>query len=194
MVGSKLEKEIISIFNRDISTLLSINQISKKLKKSYPNINNKVNSLIKEGILTKLETGRSYLCTINLENEKAIALLTINEADKKKQYEKKINLIKEEINDIKNKFKVYTILLHNTTLIFVLDYLNDKEAIKNLYENIKKFDLIFFDKTSFQQYLIKNPNLLNEFIIIYSYEKYYELVNEIKNNLILNNKKVKNKD
>ncbi|MEM2138667.1 MAG: hypothetical protein QXM96_00775 [Candidatus Woesearchaeota archaeon] len=187
MIGNKLEKEIISIFNRDISSFLSINQIAKELNKAYPNINNKVNSLIKEGILTKIVAGKSYLCTINLENEKAIALLTLNESEKKQKYKGKIENLLLEIKDIKNRFNILTIILHNNSLIVVLDYLNDQEAIKNLYKEIKRFNLIFFDKTSFQQYLLKNKSVLSEFVILYSYEKYYELLSQIKNNLIFQN-------
>lgn len=194
MVGNKLEKEIISIFNRDIFSFLSINQISKILKKSYPNINLKVNDLIKEGILLKYELGKSYFCSINLDNEKAIALLTLNEAEKKEIFLKQLkkqnskNNLFNEINEIKNKFKVYTILFYENKIIFVLDYINDKEAIKNLYNEIKNFELFFFDLNSFKDYLSYNHKNLSKFIVIYYYEKYYEILNSIKNNLIFSYK------
>ncbi|MEM4397307.1 MAG: hypothetical protein QW757_01625 [Candidatus Woesearchaeota archaeon] len=203
MTGNKLEKDIIEIFNRDISSFYTINQISKKLNKAYPYINNKVNSLIKEGILTKIVAGKSYLCTINLDSEKAIALLTLNEAEKKEKEikNKKIKNIISEIKEIKNKFSIYTILYYNSfnekeneketlkeTIIFVLDYINDKEAIKNSYPILNKFNLIFFEIDSFENYLVKNYHLISKFIVLYSYEKYYEILNEIKNKLLLKNK------
>ena len=85
MIGNRLEKEILGIFDRDIYSLLSINQISKKLHKAYPYINAKVNELIKEGVLNKSQIGRSYLCSLNLNSEKTIALLSLMGTEKKEK-------------------------------------------------------------------------------------------------------------
>ena len=90
MVVSKVGQEIIGIFNRDISASLSINQMAKILKKAYPNVNNTANNLIDENILNKNQEGHSYQCSINLENEKALLLLSLNEIMKKEKYLKKI--------------------------------------------------------------------------------------------------------
>ena len=79
MIGNKLELDIIRIFNRDITALLSINQIAHKLKKAYPHINAKVNDLINEGILNKRQIGRSYLCSVNLDNDKCVELARAND-------------------------------------------------------------------------------------------------------------------
>ncbi len=190
MTGNKLEKEIIGIFNRDISSFLSINQISKRLHKAYPYINSKVNSLINEGVLTKFNIGRSYQCSINLNSERAVALLTLNEVEKKEKLFlkiKNINKALEDIKNIKNEFKIYTILLYNNSLIFVLDYLHDQEAIKNLFHSIKQFDLIFLDKSSFKKYLLANKSKLHEHAILYSYEKYFEIMGEVKDMSLLSN-------
>ena len=53
MAGNLLEQKIIKVFNKDLSKFYSINSISKALKTSYPHINQKVNNLIKEGIIKK---------------------------------------------------------------------------------------------------------------------------------------------
>jgi hypothetical protein len=188
--GNRLEKEIIGIFNRDISSFLSINQISKKLKKAYPYINAKVTELIDEGVLNKAQIGRSYQCSINLHNEKAVALMTLNEVEKKDKHLMKIDnsaKLIEEINSIKKEFRIYTVLLYDSSLIFVLDYLHDKEAIRNMYRAIKNFELIFFDRAGFQQYLIQNRNALPDHSILYSYEKYFEFLSEVKDGMLLQN-------
>jgi DNA-binding Lrp family transcriptional regulator len=188
--GNKLEKEILSIFNRDISSFLSINQISKRLKKSYPYINIKVNQLIEEGVLNKASVGKSYQCSINLNNEKAVALLSLNEVEKKEIVLKKLNnydQLETAIYKLRKEFKIYSLLLSKNTLIFILDYLHDKEAIIGMAPEITKYDLLFFDKVGFQQYVLKNSNILVDLIILYSFEKYFEFINDIKDQLTIKN-------
>jgi DNA-binding Lrp family transcriptional regulator len=190
LVGSKLEREIIGIFNRDICAFLSINQISKKLNKAYPHINAKVNELLEEGILTKYEIGRSYQCSINLNNEKAVALLTLNESEKKEQAISKIKnnkALSDELLSIRKQFKVFTIILNKDELIFVLDYLYDREAIKNMSHQLSQFDLIFLGREDFKKYALENIRHQNDWVILYSCEKYFELLSEIKESLIIRN-------
>ncbi len=188
MIGNRLEKEILGIFDRDIYSFLSINQVSKKLGKAYPYINAKVNELIKEGVLNKSQIGRSYLCSLNLNSEKTIALLSLMGTEKKEKILGKIKNSKEiieEISTIRKQFKIHTILLYGKSLIFVLDYIHDKEAIKNLFRHIKQFDLSFFDKDGFQNYIMETQGVMQDAVVLYSYEKYFELVNEVKDRMLI---------
>jgi hypothetical protein len=187
VLGNRLEQDILEVFDRDFSQLFSINQISKKLNKSYPHINAKVNNLIKEGVLSKANVGRSYLCSLNLENEKSVALLILEGAKKKEKtlsHIKNLSIFLEEIARIKADFNVDTIILSNNSLIFVMEHIYDREAIKNMYKEIKQFDLLFFDKEAFVEYLLENPTIIPETCILYSYEKYFSLVNKAKEKLI----------
>ena len=190
MWENRLELDIIRLFNRDVALQLSINQISKKLGKSYPHINSKVNELIDQGILNKTQVGRSHLCSVNLLNDKAVLLLSMNESLKK---DKKIKKIKnsgkfiEEIREIGKEFDVHTIILLDTNLIFVLDHIYDKEAIKNTFSAIKKFDLDFFTKEEFQQHLLQPKEIQDSKVIMYSFENYFEIVQEIHKQLIIEN-------
>ena len=180
MIGNKLELRIIELFNRDITLLLSINQIAKKLNKAYPHINTKVNQLIKEEIFNKVQVGRSYLCSINLDNTKAVALLVLNDAIKKESFLKKLNKeFSDELNKISKEFKIYTIFLSKKKIYFVLDHIHDKEAIKIISKELKRFDLMFFSKSQFQEQIIHDKKLLDK-TILYASQKYYELLNEIK--------------
>jgi hypothetical protein len=179
VVVSKVGQEIIGIFNRNINATLSINQIAKILKKAYPNINNTTNTLIDENILNKNHEGRSYQCSINLENEKALLLLSLNEVRKKEKYLKKIKKSKqflEEIKEIKTEFNVYTIFAHKTKLYFVLDHIYDKEAIKNKFSAIKQFKLVFLSKDEFSELIHYEP--VKNQIIFYAPKKYFELIQE----------------
>lgn len=180
MIGNKLELKIIEIFNRDITLFLSINQIAKKLNKAYPHINTKVNEFIKEGIFNKVQIGRSYLCSINLESTKAVALLMLNDAIKKESFLKKqTTKFAEELNIIAREFRVYTIFLSRNKIYFVLDHIHDKEAIKITSKELRKSDLVFLSKSEFHSQIIHDKSLLNK-TILYSSQKYYELLNEIK--------------
>ncbi len=185
MVGSKLDQEIISIYNRDITALKSINQISHILNKSYPNINYKVNSLISKGILNKKEIGRSYLCSINLDSDKAVLLLSLNEVSKRDRKIKKLgkNFI-EDIKTIRSEFDIYTIILKKNKLFFVLDHIHDQEAIKNLFPKLNRFELIFLTKKEFKQYLIQNKDFLQRATVLCCYESYYELLSEVYNRMM----------
>ena len=181
MIGNKLELRIIELFNSDITLLLSINQIAKKLNKAYPHINTKVNQLIKEEIFNKVQVGRSYLCSINLDNTKAVALLALNDAIKKESFLKKLNKeFSDELNKISKEFRIYTIFLSNKKIYLVLDHIHDKEAIKIISKELKKFDLVFLSKSEFHEQVIHDKNLLLDKTILYASQKYYELLNEIK--------------
>ena len=179
MVVSKVGQEIIGIFNRDIFASLSINQMAKILKKAYPNVNTTSNNLIKENILNKLQAGHSYRCSINLESEKALLLLSLNEVEKRERYLKTVKKPKqflEEIREIKKSFNIYTIFAHSAKLYFVLDHIYDKEAIKNSFSVIKQFKLVFLTRSEFTDSIRQEPK--KNPVIFYAPKKYFELVQD----------------
>lgn len=179
MIVSKVEQDVIELFNRDITQILSINQIAKSLEKAYPHINSKVNSLIELKVLNKMQAGRSCLCSLNLQSSLAVALLSFDEALKKQKLEKKHSQISIEIEKIVKKFKVYTVFLSGKKIYFVLDHIYDKEAIKKISGFPKKIEQEFLTLNDFQNLLLEEPGLLKNKIVIYSCEKFYELADEI---------------
>ena len=179
MIVSKVEQDVVELFNRDITQILSINQIAKSLEKAYPHINSKVNNLIDLNVLKKMQAGRSYLCSLNLKSSLAIALLSFDEAVKKQKLEKKHTEIFNELNNIVKEFKVYTVFFSKKKIYFVLDHIYDKEAIKNNSKLSKKEKTEFLTLKDFQKLLLEKPELLKHKTIIYSCEKFFELTNEI---------------
>jgi len=152
-----------------------------------------VNELLKDGIFKKIIIGRSYLCSINLRNDKAVYLLILNEIKKKEKFLKKNKKFSEIIpilEKIKSGFKVYTTLALNDSLIFVLDYINDKDAIINKYPAIKKLNPVFYDRDSFCDTLIKDDTLVEDKVILYAYETYFELVESVEDKLRLKRNKL----
>lgn len=181
MIGNQLENDIIGIFNRDPTLFLSINQISKRLKKAYPHINSKVNALIKQGILNKTLVGRSCLCSINLQSDKAIVLLSYNEIEKKESYLhsfENAESILSELRKIKSDFQVYTIFVQNKQICFVIDHIYDKEAIKNSFPSIRRLKPVFMSKSDFQKRVESDKSFITDPIVLYSPEAYYELISE----------------
>ncbi|MFH2020288.1 MAG: hypothetical protein ABIJ34_02675 [archaeon] len=171
-VTSKVELDIIGVFNRDISQRLSINEISKILGRAYPHINSTCNNLIDNSVLTKKIIGRSYLCSLNLENDKSIALLTLKEIYK----QDKNGLVKhvELVKLISHEFKIVTAFKDKKNIILVLDHFHDKDAIINAFPKIKKYNPVFIDESKF---LVGAKNLVLENItVLYSYESFYRML------------------
>ncbi|MCM2325095.1 MAG: hypothetical protein NDI94_01410 [Candidatus Woesearchaeota archaeon] len=181
IVAGKVEQEIIGVFSRDITQLLSINRISKILNKAYPHINGIVNSLIKEDVLQKKQIGKSCMCSINLESSKAVALLSLVGSQKKEDVKKNIE---SELILLQKKFRIYTIFSREKSIYFVLDHIYDSEAIKKQAKSLKRFNLVFYSVQDFQSSILKTPSLVVDNVILYSSEKYYELINDIRSELM----------
>lgn len=174
MIGNGLETEIIEIFREDITRLLSINQIAKKLGKSYPYIHKKVNEFIDEGIFKTKKIGNSILCTINLQNEEARAFLIINEVLHKKKVLKNNPEIKnklEEIEELKEKNHIWTVIQNSNHTIIISEEKKEFKGFKVL------------NKEEFQQQVFKDYSLIKDHTILYHHEEYYEIIGEIEDKL-----------
>ena len=172
-----LEQEIISVYDKNIYSFYSINQISKKLNKTYPYINKKVSYMIKENILKKYIMGNSYLCSPNLNNEKTVILLTLNEIKKRDILLKKdkslFNII-NSIDSLKKKITIHAVALYNQKLYFVLENLDDKKIINDSI----KFKSIFLTKSDFQTSILKGK-IINNYVVLYGFSKFFEFIQEI---------------
>ena len=116
----------------------------------------------------------------------AVALLVLNDAIKKESFLKKLNKeFSDELNKISKEFRIYTIFFSNKKIYLVLDHIHDKEAIKIISKELKKFDLVFLSKSEFHEQVIHDKNLLLDKTLLYSSQKYYELLNEIKAQLFM---------
>jgi len=67
--------DIIKAFSTGIGVDLTINQISKIIKKSYASTNKYTHELIEQGVLKKKVVGSAILCTLNYSSNKTIACL-----------------------------------------------------------------------------------------------------------------------
>lgn len=95
----KLELKIVDLLARNAERKFTINEIAKTLKEYYSFVHKTVNKLTKDSVLIKERAGNSYLCSLNIGNEKALALMQLSEIEKKDEFfskNKELKLILED--------------------------------------------------------------------------------------------------
>ena len=190
MIGNDLEQEIIGLYIDDISSLYSINQIATSLGKKYPYINKKVTNLIQNKIFKKTIIGRSHLCSLNLSNDETVYLLILAEIRKKKKALEKnpsLNTLLEYIHKAKRVVSIHLAIMHQKKLMFVLEDEKEKEQLNNAFvkQAAQGYQIEMYTKESFSQEILKNKELQEQHTILLGYEKYYEYVKNIEDELKL---------
>ncbi len=105
----RLELKVIDLMCRNLENGFTINQIAKTLNETYSFVNRIVNRLIKDDVIITKKVGNAFLCSLNLKNNKTIALIHLNEVNRKEEFygkDKKIKLILENfVEKLKLIFK-----------------------------------------------------------------------------------------
>lgn len=113
---NNIELSIIRLFSKDSARELTINQISKELKKSYSFVNKEVRDLIGKGILNKKIIGPSIVCSLNAKNDRTIMLLSMVSVDDKERFfaekAKALEAIRIPSEKITQQASVYTIYIN----------------------------------------------------------------------------------
>lgn len=178
MVENKLEQEIIQLYDTNLVNLFSINEISKKLNKKYPYINKKVTSLIEEGILNKIVVGRSYLCSLNLQNDKTIILLSLNEINKR--CKAKMPEIETFVSKNNIQFSIISVVKSDDSTIFIVNDLKVRMMIQRAFE-----DAIVVNKDEFTSLLFEDPEIFRKHVVVYGHQNFFEMIrgciSELKN-------------
>lgn len=188
MIGNKLEQSIIKVFEEDLSETHSINAISKKLKKSYPNINKKSNFLINEGVLGKIEIGKSYQCFLNLNNDKAKIFLAMIEINKKEFLLNKNPHLYDvilEISQLAKKFGIESVVMHKKNLIIVSSRVLKKQEILEQTLLTQQFNIVFLNRKEFQSQFLNNNDLQHYHYVLINTENYVNIISEISDDLIM---------
>jgi hypothetical protein len=182
----RLELEIIGCFDKNITSVFSINQIASLLKRKYPYINRKVSMLLDEGILTKRVFGSAYMCSLNLENERTVLLLSQREIERKNallREQKNLREILTRISGMKKKVTLHSVLLSKGNLVCVVEDEQCASQVKALLKGTQD-SILVLDKKNFQEKLL-STNIAFDHTILYGYEKYYEMLGEMQNELLL---------
>ncbi len=111
----KIELKIIDFLAKNIDKKFTINEIAKAIKEYYSFAHKKVIELIKDGIILKTRAGKAYLCTLNLENEKTLALIQLSEIEKRNEFyenNKEMKLILEDlVKALEPKYCILSVVL-----------------------------------------------------------------------------------
>jgi len=112
----KLELKIVDLLAKDVEKRFTINEIAKTLEEFYSFVHRTVNKLSKDGVVIKTKVGKSYLCSLNLENEKTATLIQLSEIEKRESLytaNKELKLILEDfIKTLESHHKkIITIIL-----------------------------------------------------------------------------------
>lgn len=190
MVGNELEQDIISLYSKDISSLYSINQIAHKLGKKYPYINKKVTLLIKNNIFKRTIIGRSYLCSLNLKNDETVYLLILHEIQKKKaelELDPSLQGVLDYVEKARKIINLQLVLKSKDRILFVLDRPDEKEQFEKavVKQAMKDYTTEIHTKESFLKELLSSKELHEKHIILHGYEKYYDYIREIEDELKL---------
>lgn len=188
MIGNALEQEIIGLYNVDINSMYSINQIASLLNKKYPYINKKVTFLIEQNIFKMTIVGRSHLCSLNLKNEETIFTLILNEIKRKKAALEKnssLNKIMGYIERLSKTADLRIVLKNEDSIIFISE---NKEKCDNVSKGVLKqafynYKSEFLTKDEFLKKLLNDNSLHQKKVILYGFEKYYEYIREIEDEL-----------
>jgi hypothetical protein len=189
LIGNALEQEIIDLYSDNPSSLFSINQIATKLGKKYPYINKKVTILVKNNIFKKTIVGRSHLCSLNLQNDETIYLLILNEIKRKKETfevaSQKAAKILSYSCKVAKASGANLVLKIKDEIFFVVD---KKEEVLPLEKSIipqmlQDLSPVIIDRAEFLSRLKKDPKLQEDKIIMLGFEKYYDCIREIEDEL-----------
>lgn len=182
-----LELKIVDLLARNPEKGFTINGIAKELQQFYSFVNRVVNRLAKEEVITIKKIGRAHQCSLNLDSEKARALIVLAELEKKDalyNLNKKIKLILEDFISSAKGFKnnVLAIVLFGS---YAKGTATEKSDIDLLMVVKKRFPIEKITREVYAKYGIEiNPMLLTE--KEFKEQKSKEIIKEIiKNHYIL---------
>lgn len=170
--------------------MYSINQIASKLNKKYPYINKKVTSLVANNIFKMTVVGRSHLCSLNLKNEETVHALILNEIRRKNKElgkEDALKKITEYVDKISRTADLKVVLKLKKTILFVLENKESRDSINRgvLKQALHNYESEFLTKREFLRRLVEDESLSKDRIILYGFEKYYELIRVVEDELKL---------
>ncbi|MBN1157670.1 hypothetical protein JXA85_08690 [Candidatus Woesearchaeota archaeon] len=159
MIAEKrVELEIIALFDR--RRYLTIHQISRLLNKSYPHIHKKVNEMLDEGVLRRTIIGNSHLCFLDLTNEKAVILLTLNELKKKK----KLGITAEkQILELREKTVLHSMIYSDKKLVAVVE--RKPESVSTRIKLLTTSEI--------------RKEFPKEYVVLYGYERFFEIMGQL---------------
>jgi hypothetical protein len=164
---SQFALDTFRLYDSNLVNVFSINQIAKKLGKPYAYVNNHTRRLIDQGLLSKIEIGRSHMCALNFSNEETMILLCLMEIEKKQgQASQEIDAFLE-----KKTFTVHFVLSAGGRLIFVIEDLRHRLEIQERFS-----ESLVLTIPEFSNYLVETEVIFKSHVIFYGCQRFFEVV------------------
>jgi predicted nucleotidyltransferase len=95
----RLELEVVDLLAGNAGKRFTINEIAKELDGHYSLVHRTVNRLAADGVVSMETAGNSHLCSLDMKNEKAMALLQLGEIEKRDEFLKGSRELKLLLDD-----------------------------------------------------------------------------------------------
>ena len=107
----RLQLKTIELLTNNPEKRFTMNQIAKQLNESYSFVNRTLTKMIRDGLILKEKVGHSFLCGLNMKNDRSKALIIMNEVDKKQKFLNKNKELKLITGDILSKIEADSIAI-----------------------------------------------------------------------------------
>ncbi len=199
-----LAVKIVGLYDGKPKAELSIREIAKRLKATYSFVYAAVDKMAKEGVIRVAVKGRAKMCSLNLRNDKARALLAVYSVSRKDEFLKKNRLVGELLGEFVSRVAgedVYSIVLFGSyakglasdasdvDLLVIgaskakLDGKVDAEANSLEARYGKEVNAVVIDKAMFLKSLRSEgvtavKEALADHVVLSGFERFWELVKE----------------
>ncbi len=199
-----LAVKIVGLYDTEPKAELSIREIAKRLKATYSFVYAVVDKMAKEGVIGVAVKGRAKMCSLNLKNDKARALLAVYSVSRKEEFLKKNRLVGELLAEFVSRVAgedVYCVVLFGSyakgsasdasdvDLLVIgaskarLDGRVNAEANSLEARYGKEVNAVVIDKAMFLKSLRSEgvtavKEALADHVILSGFERFWELVRE----------------
>ena len=199
-----LAVKIVGLYDGDPKAELSIRGIARRLKGTYSFVYGAVEQLAKEGVLSVSVKGRAKMCSLNLSNDRAKALLALHSVSRKEEFLKRNKVAGQLLSEFVKRIAgedVYCIILFGSyakgsaaersdlDIIVVgasrkrLDRRVSAEANTLQARYGKEVNTIVLDRPMFLSSLRSDEvtvvkEAVSCHVVLFGYERFWELVRE----------------
>ena len=179
MLLGEVDRDVLELFSQNVVASYSINQIAKKLNKSYPYVNKRVSALLDDGILQKRVVGSAHLCSLNFFNDSCIALLSLVEIEKRDAAIKKNRALDMALSWVKEhpKLRGYECMVVSERTVFLVGDEKPRRKLEGMHQKLISEDQF--------KNMLEQGKVLKEHVILAGFEAYFMMVREIEAELRL---------
>jgi DNA-binding Lrp family transcriptional regulator len=174
-VFGKLEQRILRLYS-DVTSSYSILRISQQLQTSYPHVYNKVQELLKKGLMKKLTVGPSHLCAVNLKNDVAVALLTLVHIENRDSWLDRNPAKRAILRTVKAQLDDCTLALFAGDELLIIGERRPRTPPQ---------DATFLTSQQFKDRIAHDPSC-HDPVILFGFEAYFRIMRELVDALPIN--------